>query len=162
MVNEDRRYPARPIAGVGAIIIDGDRVLLVERGREPLKGEWSLPGGAVECGETIRQAVRREVMEETGLEVEPLGAPEVFERILLDSDGRVEYHYLLLDFVCRVVAGTLHAASDASRAEWVDRARLSSYSLTEGTSAVIESIRGLFLPEYCPQYANHRRDSIER
>jgi len=138
MVGDDRRYPARPIVGVGAILFDGSRVLLVERGHEPLKGVWSLAGGAVECGEPLRQAVRREVLEETGLEVEPLGAPQVFERILRDAGGRAEYHYVLLDFLCRVVGGTLHPASDASRAEWVERADLSAYNLTEGTLDVIE------------------------
>jgi ADP-ribose pyrophosphatase YjhB (NUDIX family) len=138
MVGDDRRYPARPIVGVGAILFDGSRVLLVERGHEPLKGVWSLAGGAVECGESLRQAVRREVLEETGLEVEPLGAPQVFERILHDAGGRAEYHYVLLDFVCRVVSGTLHPASDASRAEWVERVDLPAYNLTEGTLDVIE------------------------
>ncbi len=138
MSSDDRRYPARPVLGVGAIILDGDSVLLVERGREPLKGWWSLPGGVVETGEMLDQAVRREVREETGLEVELLGVIEIFERIMRDAQGRAEYHYVLVDYLCRVAGGVLEACDDASRAEWVRRDRLHALRITEGTLPVIE------------------------
>jgi ADP-ribose pyrophosphatase YjhB (NUDIX family) len=134
----DRRYPDRPIVGVGAVVLDRGRVLLVERGREPQKGLWSLPGGALEVGETLADALRREVREETGLEVRVLGVVEVLERILRDAAGRPEYHYVLIDYLCQPAGGELHAASDAARAAWVDRGRLGDYPLTAGAGAVIE------------------------
>ncbi len=133
-----RRYPDRPILGVGAIIEEGGRVLLIERGQEPLKGVWSLPGGAVEVGEYLKDAIRREVREETGLEVEAVSVAEIFERIMPDPSGRTEYHYVLIDYICKVTGGELRAASDASRAVWVRREELPAYHLTEGTLAVIE------------------------
>ncbi len=136
-MTSSRRYPERPILGVGAIIDDGARVVLVERGQEPLRGVWSLPGGVVESGETLIEATRREALEETGLEVEPVSIVEVFERIMRDNEGRPEYHYVLIDYLCRPIAGELHAASDVSQARWVPHADLSSYSITEGTLDVI-------------------------
>jgi len=123
---------------VGAILFSGCEVLLVERGREPLKGYWSLPGGVVEAGETLAAAVRREVAEETGLQVEPEFIAEVFERILRDAGGRPEYHYVLVDYVCRVTGGHLAAHDDASRAAWIPLARLDELRITEGTPPVIE------------------------
>jgi ADP-ribose pyrophosphatase YjhB (NUDIX family) len=135
---DNRRYPQRPILGVGALIFHRRRILLVERGKEPLKGYWSLPGGALEPGETLRDGIRREVREETGLEVEPLGVLEIFERIMRDADGRPEYHYVLIDYVCRVAGGALLAADDVSRVAWVPRADLPRYLITEGTLPVIE------------------------
>lgn len=134
----DRRYPDRPIVGVGAIVEDDGKVLLVERGQAPLEGSWSLPGGVVEAGESLKDAVRREVKEETGLDVEPLAVAEVFERIMPDANGRTEYHYVLIDYLCRMMGGELRAASDARRAAWVPRDELRSYRITEGTLAVIE------------------------
>src|ERR1043165_2457472 len=110
---DSRSYPARPIVGVGAIVIDGDRVLLVRRAHEPLKGEWSVPGGAVELGETLRDAVAREVLEETGLVVDVGSIVEVLDRIRPDHDRRVRFHYVLIDFICRPVGGALCCASDA-------------------------------------------------
>jgi len=136
--NEDRRYPTRPFLGVGALIFEGAKILLVERGKEPLKGYWSLPGGILETGEKLEAAIRREVLEETGLEVEPLSIFEIFERIMPDAGGRPEYHYVLIDYLCRPTGGRLQAASDVSRAEWVAEQNLGQYRLTEGTLAVIE------------------------
>jgi 8-oxo-dGTP diphosphatase len=135
---ESRRYPSRPFLGVGALIFDGNDILLVERAKEPLKGYWSLPGGIVEAGEKLEDAIRREVREETSLEIEPLSMFEIFERIIPDSAKRPEYHYVLVDYLCRVVGGCLSAASDVSRAAWVPEQNLGEYRLTEGTSAVIE------------------------
>lgn len=110
----------------------------MERGREPLKGYWSLPGGLVETGELLRTAVVREVLEETALRVRPLKMFQIFERILPDSAGRAEYHYVVADFVCKVVSGELRAGDDVSRAEWVRQSKLRDYRLTEGTLEVID------------------------
>ena len=123
---------------MGAIIFRRDRILLVERGKSPLKGYWSLPGGAVETGERLEDAIRREVLEETGLVVKPVRVATIFERIMRDVHGEPEYHFVLVDYVCRVAGGSLTAASDVSRAEWVPRTALSRYKITEGTLPVIE------------------------
>jgi ADP-ribose pyrophosphatase YjhB (NUDIX family) len=134
---DDRRFPARPVPGVGALIIEGGRILLVERGREPLKGYWSLPGGAVETGERLEDALRREVREETGLEVEVLHRIEVFERIMAGASGVAEYHYILIDYICQPVGGTLQAADDASRAAWFTEEEIGGLKITEGTPRVM-------------------------
>lgn len=123
---------------MGALILRRNRILLVERGREPLKGFWSLPGGVLETGETLESAVVREVFEETGLKVKPLSIVEVFERIIRDENGEAEYHYVLIDYLCRVTGGDVCAGDDVSRAEWVARRDLGGYRLTEGTLDVIE------------------------
>jgi 8-oxo-dGTP diphosphatase len=136
--NDDRRYPTRPFLGVGALIFEGAKILLVERAKEPLKGYWSLPGGILETGEKLDAAIRREVLEETGLEVEPLSIFEIFERIMPDAGGRPEYHYVLIDYLCRPTGGRLQAASDVSQAVWVAEQNLGQYRLTDGTLAVIE------------------------
>jgi ADP-ribose pyrophosphatase YjhB (NUDIX family) len=125
------------LLGVGALIFRRRSILLVERGREPLKGYWSLPGGLVETGEKLERALEREIMEETGLRIRQLSMFEVFERIMHDASGRAEYHYVLIDYVCKA-AGTPRAGDDVSRVAWVPRARLADYRLTEGTLAVIE------------------------
>jgi mutator protein MutT len=135
---DNRRYPQRPVLGIGALIFDRGKILLVERGKEPLKGCWSLPGGVLEIGETLEQGIVREVREETGLEVEPLKMLEIFERIIRDSQGAPEYHYVLIDYICRVTGGSLRAADDASRVAWVSRRQLSTYQITGGTLPVIE------------------------
>lgn len=136
--NDDRRYPTRPFLGVGALIFEDSKILLVERAQEPLKGYWSLPGGILETGEKLEAAIRREVREETGLEIEPLSIFEIFERIMPDAGGRPEYHYVLIDYLCRPTGGRLQAASDVSRVGWVAEQNLGQYRLTEGTLAVIE------------------------
>jgi 8-oxo-dGTP diphosphatase len=135
-----REYPEAPIIGVGAVVIDGTKVLLVRRGQEPLKGEWSLPGGALELGETLQQGVVREVLEETGLIVVPGGIIEILDRITQDeASGRVRYHYVLIDFVCHVTGGNLCRASDAEEVLWVEHSQLQSgYRLASVTMAVID------------------------
>jgi ADP-ribose pyrophosphatase YjhB (NUDIX family) len=134
----DRRYPKRPLVGVGAIIFRRDRILMAQRGKQPLEGWWSLPGGALELGESLKDAVCREVLEETGLVVKPVKLFEVFERIILDSGGAPEYHYVLIDYVCRVTGGELRAGDDVCRVEWVRRRDLPGLQITDGTLAVIE------------------------
>jgi ADP-ribose pyrophosphatase YjhB (NUDIX family) len=135
---DDRRYPKRPLVGVGALILDRDRILMAQRGKQPLLGWWSLPGGALETGELLADAVRREVREETGLEIEPLGVIEIFERIMRDEAGSPEYHYVLIDYVCRATGGALQPGDDVSRAEWFERTDLAKLQITEGTLGVIE------------------------
>lgn len=112
--------------------------MLVERGKEPLKNYWSLPGGIVETGEKLEDAVRRELLEETGLQIQPTSVFEIFERIMPGEDGRIEYHYVLIDYICRVTGGELCAASDVSRAAWVTQEDLRRFRLTEGTLEVVE------------------------
>lgn len=135
---DDRRYPKRPMVGVGALIFRRDRILMAQRGKEPLKGWWSLPGGALELGESLADGVRREVREETGLEVRPLGVLEIFERIMRDAGGATEYHYVLIDYICRVTGGELCAGDDVCAVEWMRRGDLESLQITEGTLAVID------------------------
>jgi 8-oxo-dGTP diphosphatase len=139
-----RKYPDRPIVAVGAVILDGDRVLLIQRGQEPLKGEWSLPGGAVELGETLEEALVREVREETSLEVAVGPVVEVFDSIRRDAGGRPEYHYVIIDYACRVRGGTPTVAvrgSDAADVRWVPLAEIERYRVTSGAIAVIRKAR---------------------
>ena len=110
---------------------------MAQRGKEPLKGWWSLPGGAVETGETLDHAVRREVLEETGLEVKPLRVFEIFERIMHDAKGETEYHYVLIDYVCRITGGKLCAGDDVARVAWMRENELADLQITEGTLGVI-------------------------
>ncbi len=137
-----REYPDAPIIGVGAVVIDDGKVLLVRRGQEPLKGEWSLPGGALELGETLREGMVREVLEETGLNVVPVAIVEVLDRITLgEPSGRVRYHYVLVDFLCHVAGGTLLGGSDAEEARWVaqeDVHEQGEYRLAPVTVRVIQ------------------------
>lgn len=126
-----REFPVAPIMGVGAVVVQRGRVLLAQRGREPSKGIWSLPGGALELGESLTEGIVREVREETGLEVEPIELIELIDRIVRQPDsegGRIRYHYVIADYLCRVVGGELHAASDADAVRWVERAEWNSHS----------------------------------
>jgi mutator protein MutT len=133
-----RKYPDCPIVGVGAVIIDDDRVLLVKRAHEPLKGEWSLPGGAVEVGESLEAALVREVREETCLDVAVGPLVEVLDRIGRDANDRVEYHFVIVDYLCRVASGTATCGSDAEAVQWAQRSDLARYRLTTAATRVIE------------------------
>ena len=132
-----RDYPDRPIVGVAAVVIEDDRVALVRRGRPPAYGEWSLPGGAVEPGETLEEAVIREVAEEIGLSVEVVEVVAVLDRIFWDQEGEVQYHYVLIDFLCRKTGGKLQASSDAISCSQVPFSALAQYNLTKETRGVI-------------------------
>ncbi|HEV8147340.1 MAG TPA: NUDIX hydrolase [Bryobacteraceae bacterium] len=136
--NASRRYPKHPLLGVGALIFRRGSILLVERGREPLKGYWSLPGGLVEAGERLEAALERELLEETGLRVKCVQQFEIFERIMLDARKRPEYHYVLVDYLCKVVGGELLAGDDVAVARWIPRSALPGLKMTEGTLDVIK------------------------
>ncbi len=140
-----REYPLRPIVGVGAIIIENENVLIVRRGQPPKMGAWSIPGGGVHLGEDLEEACMREVKEETGLDVEILSEGRVLNRITRDEWKRIQFHYVLIDFVCRPVGGTLQAASDISEARWVPLSEVSSLSpMTSGTAEfILESVAAL-------------------
>lgn len=122
-----REYPETPLVGVGAVIVDRGRVLLVQRGHEPLKGQWSIPGGLLELGETLVEGAAREAREETGLDVEPVELVELLDRVYRET-GRVRYHYVIADYLCRVKGGTAQAASDADAVRWAERAEWNSHS----------------------------------
>lgn len=132
-----REYPDTPLIGVGAIIMDGDRVVLARRGRQPSAGEWSIPGGLVHVGETLMEAVIREAFEETGLHVEPKDLVELLERIFPDREGRIRYHYVLADYLCFAVGGTLKEGSDATEVAWAEASRLEDFNLAPITLQVI-------------------------
>ena len=137
-MSDTRQYPARPIVGVGAVIVQDGQVVLIRRRYEPRKGQWTLPGGGVEVGESLEAAVAREMLEETGLQVEVGPVIEVFDRITRDEDQRVRYHYVLVDYLCWPIAGELCAGSDVDAAVLVAPSALTPYALTEKATAVIE------------------------
>lgn len=148
----NRRYPERPFAGVGAIVFRGTEVLLVKRGRPPAVGKWSIPGGLVELGESLDAAVCREVLEESGLEVRTIDLVAALDRVILDPEGRIEYHYILLDFLCEIVGGQIQAGTDAEECRFVPLEDLGLYEMTRGTEEVIRRAfqrardpRGLFV-----------------
>jgi len=136
-----REYPDKPFIGVGAVIVQNHRALLIRRGQPPLLGEWSLPGGVLECGETLREATIREVCEETGIGVEVSEMLGVYERIIRSDDGRVRYHYVLIDYLCHPVAGELKAGSDAVDAGWFTREELPELKLAYDANDVV--LKGL-------------------
>ena len=133
----NREFPETPLVGVGAIIIEDARVLLVKRAHPPLQAQWSIPGGVLEVGELVREAAIREAREETGLIVEPADLLGVYDRVLRNAEQRVQYHYVLIDFLCRQVAGELAAASDAAEVRWFTREELPELNLAEDTLDVI-------------------------
>jgi 8-oxo-dGTP diphosphatase len=136
-----REYPDNPLVGVGAVIVQDGRVLLIRRGQPPLFGEWSLPGGLLECGETLREAAVREAREETGLVVETVDMLGVYERVIRSDEGRVRYHYVLIDFLCRPLSGELKAGSDAADVGWFTRQELPALNLAPDASNVV--LKGL-------------------
>ncbi len=132
-----REYPEHPIIGVGAVIVRGSRALLVRRNTEPLKGEWSVPGGMLELGETLHAGVRREALEETGMEVEPGEVLDVFDSIFTDALGQTQYHYVLIDYLCHPISGEARAGSDVNDVRWVSGEALSAMGLRASIEQVV-------------------------
>jgi mutator protein MutT len=133
-----REYPERPIVGVGGVVIREEQALLIRRGSAPLEGEWSIPGGMLEIGETIWEGVQRELLEETAIEVRVLDLIEVFERVTRDDEGRLKYHFVILDYLCQVVRGEARAGSDVTDVAWARETDLAGYSLTPTATRVIQ------------------------
>jgi 8-oxo-dGTP diphosphatase len=133
-----REYPERPIVGVGGVVIHNERALLIRRGSAPLEGEWSIPGGMLEVGETILDGVKRELLEETAIEVKVLDLIEVFERVTRDEAGQLKYHFVILDYLCEAVRGDAQAGSDVTDVAWARESELSGYSLTPTATRVIQ------------------------
>jgi ADP-ribose pyrophosphatase len=132
-----REYPQQPLVGVGAIIVDDGRVLLIKRGKAPLLGEWSIPGGMLELGETLREGAEREALEETGLVVRATELLGVFDRIVPDETKRTLYHYVLIDFLCQKVSGNVLAAGDAADACWFTSEEIEKLDLPRDTIEVL-------------------------
>ena len=135
-----RQYPPRPITGVAGIILDGDRILLSMRGKPPSKGKWGLPGGAVEVGETVKEALIREVLEETGVTVRPIRLITFLDSIHRDDDGGVRYHYVLFEYLCEYASGEVSPSSDAPDARWVKFSELDSVDIMPSTKRFIEKV----------------------
>ena len=148
-MTDTRKYPDRPYVGVGAVIVDSGKVLIVKRKYDPLAGQWSLPGGGVELGETLEDSIVREMLEETGLEIEVGPVIEVFDRITRDEAGEVKYHFVLVDYLCWPLGGELRASSDVADARFVDPSELPEYNLTKKASDVIA--RALELDREAPR-----------
>ena len=138
-----REYPTHPLVGVGGVIVRDARVLVVRRATPPLLGEWSIPGGMLELGERMRDGVAREIREETGLTVAVGPVLDVFDSIFPDSDGRTQYHYVLIDFLCRPVEGTATAGSDVSEVRWVGADELAGLGMKQVTQEVIRKALGM-------------------
>ncbi len=136
----NRRYPLAPVCAVGALIFQGSRVLLVRRGKAPSQGKWSVPGGRLCLGETLEAAVVRETREETQLVVRPLRVGKVVEHVLRDKLGNIEYHYVIVDYVCHVIEGSPKPASDASEVQFVEISELAQLDMTAGTAEVIREV----------------------
>ncbi len=137
-VSNGREYPERPIVGVGGVVISNGRVLLIRRGNPPLEGEWSIPGGTLEVGETLPEAVKRELAEEAGIEVRVGELIEALERIFLDPDSRTKYHFVILDYLCDMKGGTAKAGSDATEVAWATEVELDKYGLSAAATRVIQ------------------------
>ena len=134
---DPREYPERPIVGVGGVVIEDGRALLIKRGHPPLQGEWSIPGGTLELGETLLEGVQRELAEETGIEVRIVDLIEVFERVFRDDAGKVRYHFVIMDYLCEAISGTARAGSDVVDVAWASETQLEQYSLTPTATRVI-------------------------
>ena len=134
-----REHPKQPLVGVGAVIVENGRAVLIKRGKAPLLGEWSIPGGMLELGETLRQGAEREALEETGLVVQATELLGVFDRVVPDDQGKIVYHYVLVDFLCERVSGELKAGADAADARWFTLEEVRQLPLAEDTAAVIQA-----------------------
>ena len=137
MTKEKREYPDRPYVGVGVIVFRDQEVLLVKRNKDPNKGHWSIPGGRQMLGETISEAAQRELLEETGVKVDPLLLVDVVDAIIPDAEGKLKYHYTLVDYMGQWKTGESRPGDDAQEVRWVHLNELSSYSLLEKTMNII-------------------------
>jgi ADP-ribose pyrophosphatase YjhB (NUDIX family) len=141
-------YPSRPVIGVGAVVFDrSGRVLLIRRRHEPLAGQWSLPGGRLELGESLEAGLRREIREEAGIDVDVGPVVEVFDRILVDDENRVRHHYVLVDYLCRAGTTAVTAGGDVSDARFVDPDRLADFRVTEKVLTVVGRARAIRTPD---------------
>jgi mutator protein MutT len=147
MADPSRMHPGRPIVGVGAVVVREGRVLLVKRGHAPLKGEWNLPGGALELGETLVAAVAREVLEETGVFVDVGPVVEVLDHVQRAEDGLVEYHHVIVDYKCRSTSDHLVRGSDAEDVRWVELSELEALRVTPAAIAVVRKALSLSWPD---------------
>lgn len=135
---DSREYPLRPVVGVGGVIIADGRALLIRRGHAPLEGQWSIPGGTLEVDETIVEGIRRELAEEAGIEVRVLDLIEVFERIFRDKDDKVQYHFVILDYLCEMAGGSARAGGDVVDVAWAGEEELAKFELTEAATRVLK------------------------
>lgn len=142
-MSDGREYPSVPRVGVGAVVLDADRVLLVRRGKPPLAGKWSLPGGLLELGETTAEAACREVAEECGLQIRVGEVVGILDRVVRDAEGRIRYHWVLVDYLASVESGTLCAASDADEAQWVEVDEVQRLDTTDGLLDMIRRAQAL-------------------
>ena len=142
-MSDGREYPSVPRVGVGAVVLDAGRVLLVRRGKPPLAGKWSLPGGMLELGETTAEAARREVAEECGLQIRVGELAGILDRVVRDAEGRIRYHWVLVDYVATVESGELCAASDADEAQWVEVDEVERLETTDGLLEMIRRAQAL-------------------
>ncbi len=146
MRETSREYPKYPLVGVGGILIQDNKILLVKRKNEPGKGLWAIPGGLVEPGETLKDAVKREIKEETNLVVDVLRPINADEIVVRDDEGRIKYHYVLVDFLCKVIEGSLKPGDDAKEVRWIDIKRAKNLQLTNSTRKLLDRItEGFFL-----------------
>ncbi|MCL5951325.1 MAG: NUDIX hydrolase [Chloroflexi bacterium] len=141
-MDDSREYPLRPIVGVGAVVQKGETVLLIRRGKPPLMGAWTLPGGAVELGETLQEAIRREVCEECSIDIAVGRVVDAVDILQHDDQGRVRFHYVVVDLAATFISGDLRAASDVQEARWVAPNDFGEYSLNEQTRRVVEEALG--------------------
>jgi len=137
-----REYPVRPLVGVGALILDDGRLLLIRRGAQPGQGKWSIPGGLVELGENVQDAMIRETKEEVGLDVEAVKLMDVFDSVTLDDQGRIQYHFVVVNFLVRIVGGTVRTESDILEARWVPVEEVEKYVLTDSFRRFFEKHKG--------------------
>jgi mutator protein MutT len=135
-----RDYPNQPIAGVAGVIIHKNKILLTKRGNEPGYGKWGLPGGVVELGEKVDDAVKREVFEETGIEVETIKILTVFDSIRKDKTGKIRFHYILIEFLCRYIQGDIHSSDDALDAKWVPLEKLDEFDIMPFTKSFVREV----------------------
>jgi 8-oxo-dGTP diphosphatase len=144
-MSSSKEYPERPVVGIGGVIIDEGRALLIRRGSEPLRGEWSIPGGTLELGESLEEGVARELLEETGIEVRVLDLIEVFDRVYLEDGStgakrnrKPRFHFVIVDYLCERLSGDPRAGSDVTDVAFAREDELARFHLTETATRVLK------------------------